>query len=446
MDINSTIIRYKNAIKEIESVEYSGKITQVIGLTLEATGPSVQLGEICNVYSMKYDRYIKAETVGFKNDKILLMPFGSLSGIGPGSKVVATNQTLRVSVGMGLTGRILDGLGNPIDGLGPLKTEESYPIDNAPPNPLSRERIVEPLALGIKSIDSLLTCGRGQRLGIFAGSGVGKSTLLGMMARNTAADVNVIVLVGERGREVKEFIEKDLTEEGLKKSVIVAATSDQSPLVRLKSAMLGTSIAEYFKDQGMDVLLLMDSLTRFAIAQREIGMAIGEPPVSRGYTPSVFTLLPRLLERAGNFKKGSITGLYTVLVDGDDLNEPISDAVRGMLDGHIVLSRNLANKNHYPPVDVISSISRLMPDLVDDKQMELQGKVKSIIKTYEDAKDLINIGAYKKGTNPEIDNAISLIGEINKFLIQKVNEKHTYQETLNTLYNIVGWSDNNEEV
>ena len=446
MNINSRILRYKKVIKEIDPIEHSGKISQIIGLTLESTGPSVQIGEICYIYNMKKDKYIKAETVGFKNEKVLLMPFGNTSGIGPGSKVVAANRNLEVSVGMSLKGRILDGLGNPIDGLGPLITENKYQIDNTPPNPLTRDRITEPLALGIKSIDSLLTCGRGQRLGIFAGSGVGKSTLLGMMARNAVADVNVIVLVGERGREVKEFIEKDLMVEGLMKSVIVAASSDQTPLVRLKSAMLGTAIAEYFKDQGLDVLLLMDSITRFAIAQREIGMAVGEPPVSRGYTPSVFTTLPRLLERAGNFNNGSITGLYTVLVDGDDLNEPISDAVRGILDGHIVLSRDLANKNHYPPVDVISSISRLMPDLVDDRQMELQGKVKAIMKTYDDAKDLINIGAYKKGTNPEIDNAVKLIGEINKFLIQKVNEKHTYEETVQTLYNIVERSDESEEI
>ena len=367
-----------------------------------------------------------------------MMPFGDLAGVGPDNHVVSTNFALKVPVGLGLLGRTLDAFGHPMDGKGEIKTDTFYPVVNQPPNPLARERIKEVLPLGIKAIDSLLTIGKGQRIGIFAGSGVGKSTLLGMIARNTNADINVIVLVGERGREVRDFIEKDLKEEGLKRSILIIATSDQPALVRLKSAVVGTSVAEYFRDQGYDVLLLMDSLTRFAMAQREIGMAIGEPPVSRGYTPSVYAIMPKLLERSGTSDKGSITGLYTVLVEGDDMNEPISDTVRGILDGHIVLSRQLANNNHYPAIDVLQSISRLMPDIADKEHVKMAGFVKSNLATYREVQDLISIGAYKKGASPDIDQAIDLLEPINSLLTQQVGESFTLEQTLATLADIYG--------
>jgi flagellum-specific ATP synthase len=331
---------------------------------------------------------------------------------------------------------VLDALGNPMDGLGDIEVEAYYPINNVPPNPLQRGRIKELLPLGIKAIDSMLTIGKGQRMGVFAGSGVGKSTLMGMIARNTDADINVITLVGERGREVREFIEKDLKEEGLKKSILVVATSDQPAIMRLKSAMVGTSIAEYFRDQGLNVMLLMDSLTRFAMAQREIGMAIGEPPISRGFTPSVYSVMPKLLERSGAFGDGSITGLYTVLVEGDDMNEPISDTVRGILDGHIVLSRKLANNNHYPSIDVLESVSRLMADIADSEHIEKAGFIRKVMSTYRQAQDLISIGAYKYGSNPEIDKAIELIDPINEMLRQQVSENFSMEETLKLLTKI----------
>jgi len=366
------------------------------------------------------------------------MPLGDMSGIGSDSVVVATGQTLKVPVGSGLKGRILDGLGNVMDDKGPLEDcNDYYPVHNTPPAPLSRNRITEALTMGVKAIDGLLTIGKGQRIGIFAGSGVGKSTLLGMIARNSYADINVIGLIGERGREVREFIEKDLKEEGLKRSVVVVATSDQPALVRLKGALVATAIAEYFRDQGLNVLLLMDSVTRFAMAQREVGLATGEPPVSRGYTPSVFASLPKLLERAGNSDKGTITGLYTVLVDGDDLTEPVTDTARGILDGHIVLSRSLANKNHYPAIDVLASVSRVMGDIITPEHSELAGKIKRTLAIYKEAEDLINIGAYVKGSNPDIDYAISCIGKINEFLIQNVYDKYTFEEVLNLMGNIL---------
>ncbi|SDF50877.1 type III secretion system ATPase, FliI/YscN, partial [Thermoanaerobacter thermohydrosulfuricus] len=355
-------------------------------------------------------------------------------GIGAGSKVIATGQTLRINVGNELLGRVLDGLGNPIDGKGPIKFEKSIPINNVPPDPLERKRIREVIPLGIKAIDGLLTCGKGQRIGIFAGSGVGKSTLLGMMARNAKADLNVIALIGERGREVNEFLEKDLGEEGLKKSVVVVATSDTPALIRVKGAMTATAIAEYFRDQGLDVLLMMDSVTRFAMAQREVGLSIGEAPVSRGYTPSVFSVLPKLLERSGCSKKGSITALYTVLVDGDDLNEPIADAVRGILDGHIVLSRKLANKNHYPAIDVLASVSRVINDIITEEHKELIARFKDILATYTEAEDLINIGAYNFGSNPKIDEAIELNEKMNSFLRQRIDESYDFETTKQLLY------------
>jgi len=410
------------ALQKSDLIRYSGTISQIIGLTIEARGPAVSIGEICKIFS-KSNEVLDAEVVGFKEDKILLMPLGDITGIAPGSKVIATGQTLKVLVGHSLLGRVLDGLGNPIDQKGSIKGTKYYSVENKPPNPLKRKRISEILPLGIKAIDMFLTCGKGQRIGIFSGSGVGKSTLLGMIARNTYADVNVIALIGERGREVREFLEKDLMEEGLKRSVVIVATSDQPALIRLKGALLATAIAEYFRDEGLSVLLMMDSITRVAMAQREIGLAIGEPPVARGFTPSVFAMLPKLLERSGNTDKGSITAIYTVLVDGDDFNEPISDTVRGILDGHIILSRSLANKNHYPAIDVLSSVSRVMYDIVDKEHWELSNRIKRILAVYKEAEDLINIGAYVKGSNSEIDYAINRIEGINKFLQQDINEK-----------------------
>jgi flagellum-specific ATP synthase len=429
--------KYSAALKELDTLKYSGRVSKVIGLTIEAIGPSVNIGEICDVFSVKNKNPIKAEVVGFKNNTVLLMPLGDMEGIGPGSGVVATGDTLRVPVGEGLLGRVLDGLGNPIDGLGPLQFSRMFPVTNPPPNPLLRKKINEVLELGIKSIDGLLTCGKGQRIGIFSGSGIGKSTLLGMIARNTSADINIIGLIGERGREVREFLENDLGREGLKRSVVVVATSDQPALVRLKSAQLVTAIAEFFRSMGKDVILMMDSLTRFALAQREVGLAIGEPPVTRGYTPSVFAVLPKLLERSGTATSGSITGLYAVLVDRDDLNEPITDAVRGILDGHIVLSRSLANKNHYPAIDILQSISRLMPNIVDTGHHTSALRIKDTMAVYKNAEDLISIGAYNRGSNPKIDYAIDKIEIINNFLKQGIKEKVSFESTIEELTSLL---------
>lgn len=420
--------KYRDMISKVEVIKRTGQVVQVIGLTIEAEAPAGEVGEICHVYNAKETEHIPAEVVGFRKDRILLMPYGDLNGIGPGSKVVFTGRPFTIAVGSRLVGRVLDGLGNPMDGGPAVEPEAWLGIQNTPPHPLNRQRISKPIALGVRAIDGLLTCGQGQRLGIFAGSGVGKSTLLGMIARNTLADINVIALIGERGREVREFIEKDL-KEGLERSVIVVATADQPPLVRLKAAFVATTIAEFFRDQGKNVLLMMDSLTRFAMAQREVGLAIGEPPVSRGYTPSVFSILPKLLERVGNAETGSITGLYTVLVDGDDFNEPISDAVRGILDGHIILSRRLANRNHYPAIDVLGSVSRVMPDIVDKSHMKLAGKIKAMMATYEEARDLVNIGAYRRGSDPEVDEAIEKMPYIAEFLQQAVDEKADFKDT-----------------
>ncbi|MGI5918241.1 MAG: flagellar protein export ATPase FliI [Christensenellales bacterium] len=422
--------RYRKALKDKEFYEFGGRISQVYGLTVEAVGLPCKMGDICRIYTDSKDNYVLAEVVGFKEKKVLLMPFGDLGGVGHNSFVVSDNRSLNVPVDRGFCGRVLDGLGNPMDGLGPVKPEAYYPIMNNPPNPMERRRITEQLTLGVKAIDAMLTLGKGQRVGIFAGSGVGKSTLLGMIARNTMADINVIVLIGERGREVKDFLEKDLQEEGLKRSVLIVATSDQPALVRLKSAMVGTAMAEYFRDQGMNVMLMMDSLTRFAMAQREIGMAVGEPPVSRGFPPSVYAILPKLLERAGMCSKGSITGLYTVLVEGDDMDEPIADTVRGILDGHIVLSRKLANSNHYPAIDVLQSVSRLMPDVMPEEYLTKVSYIRTVMSTYRDAQDLISIGAYKAGTNKNIDEAIEQIDSINALLKQQVGERFTFEETM----------------
>ena len=431
------LAKYSQALKENSLLKFSGRVTKIIGLMIESIGPAVEIGEVCDIYPIKNSQSLKGEVVGFNNDKVLIMPLGDMAGIGPGSRVVASGHALQVDVSEDLLGRILDGLGNPIDELGKPATDKKYLANNDPPNPLFRDKIVEPIPLGIKTLDALLTCGRGQRIGIFAGSGVGKSTLLGMIAKYTQADVNVIALVGERGREVREFIENDLGEEGLKRSVVIVATSDKPALVRVKAALIATSIAEYFRDKGKNVILMMDSVTRFSMAQREIGLAIGEPPVTRGYTPSVFAVLPRLLERAGNSAVGSITGLYTVLVDGDDFNEPISDAVRGILDGHIILTRKLAALGHYPAIDVLDSASRVMPNIIDEEHLLAALRFKEILAIYKNSEDLINIGAYAKGTNPHIDLAITKIDQFNAFLKQRTNEKADFNETLFKLKELV---------
>lgn len=430
--------KYRNAVNTTKPVNYLGYVTQIVGLTIESKGPQVSMGEICVIKGEERD--IKAEVVGFKDSKVLLMPLGEMVGIGPGQPIFSTGEVLQVKVGDQLLGRALDGLGRPIDGKPPVDSDKFYPVQNDAPQPLSRNRIKDYLQMGVKVIDGLLTIGKGQRVGIFAGSGVGKSTLLGMIARNTKADINVIALIGERGREVKEFLEKDLKEEGLKRSVVITATSDQPALVRVKAALLATSVAEYFRDQGRDVMLMMDSLTRFSMAQREIGLATGEPPVSRGYTPSVFSMMPKLLERAGNSDKGSITGLYTVLVDGDDLTEPITDTARGILDGHIVLSRKIANKNHYPAIDVLASISRVMGDITTSEHRQYAGHIKSLMATYREAEDLINIGAYSKGSNKDIDMAVKKIDMINNFLRQKVDENISFDDTANMMKEIAEFS------
>lgn len=430
--LSFNISKYNEALNSSDFIVRYGRISQVVGLTIEAIGPSVSIGELCTVNTIGNEELI-CEVVGFKDNKVLFMPLGEMSGIAPGSRVTATGNSLAVSVGPELKGMVLNGLGEPIDYSSLSLSNEKYPVLNQPPHPLRRQRITQPLPLGVRAIDGLLTIGKGQRVGIFAGSGVGKSTLMGMIARNTKADINVIALIGERGREVREFLEKDLKEEGLKRSVVVVATSDQPALIRLKGAFVATAIAEYFRDQGKDVLLLMDSLTRFAMAQREVGLAIGEPPVSRGYTPSVFSLLPKLLERAGNSEKGSITGLYTVLVDGDDLTEPVTDTARGILDGHIVLSRSLANKNHYPAIDILGSISRVMPDIIDKEHMNIANQIKKVMAIYKESEDLINIGAYAKGSNAKIDYAIDVIDEINDFLQQEVGEVIAYEDIIHKM-------------
>lgn len=418
-------------------IEYTGKVRKIAGVMIETEGPLVEIGEVCRVYKMKSNDFIKAEVVGFTDKNVILMPLGDMTGISPGCKVVSTNHQLTIGVGEELLGRVLDGLGNPIDAKGPINTHQKYASVNEPPNPLVRKRITEVLPLGITAIDSLITIGKGQRIGIFAGSGVGKSTLLGMIARNTTADVNVIALIGERGREVREFIERDLGKEGLERSVIIVATSDKPALVRVKGTYLATSVAEYFRDQGKDVALMMDSLTRFSMAQREIGLAVGEPPVSRGYTPSVFSEMPKLLERAGNSDVGSITGIYTVLVEGDDFNEPISDTARGILDGHISLTRELAARGHYPAIDPLHSISRVMPDITGSEHQSAAIQMKEHIATYKESEDLINIGAYQKGSNPAIDVAIEKHELYNDFLMQGIEEHSDYKETIARLKEIV---------
>ena len=422
-----------DAVKQKTYFKRLGKVVNVVGLTIESNGPDAKLDDLCRIIVDKDEnRFVMAEVIGFKDGKTLLMPFETTEGIGSGCIVENMGYPLSVSVGEDMLGLTLDGLGRPIDGSEYIGTD-TYRIDAPSPDPLSREIITEPLPLGVKAVDGLITLGKGQRIGIFAGSGVGKSTLLGMFARNTKADINVIALIGERGREVREFIERDLGEEGMKRSVLVVATSDKPALVRRKAAQTATAIAEYFRDQGNDVLLMMDSLTRFSMAQREIGLASGEPPVTRGYPPSVYAEMPKLLERAGNSDKGSITGLYTVLVDGDDFNEPITDTARSILDGHIMLDRKLGHKNHYPAIDVLQSISRCMSQIATSEHKAAAGKLKNVLATYNEAEDLINIGAYKSGANKNIDYAIEKIDAINEFLCQDVDSKYSFDEELDML-------------
>ncbi len=414
---------YFQGLETLDTFRNTGRVTQVVGLVIEAEGIQASIGSIGTIFASDSDLEIPAEVLGFKDGRVLLMPLGEYRGLGPGCRIETRRSQAVFPVGDALLGRVIDGLGNPIDGKGPVRCSARYPIYANPINPLQRRTIHQPLSTSIKSIDGLLTVGCGQRMGIFAGSGVGKSMLMGMIARSSSADVNVIALIGERGREVNDFIENALGEAGLKRSVVVVATSDHLPLIRVRGAFIATAIAEYFRDCRKTVNLMMDSVTRFAMAQREIGLALGEPPTSKGYTPSVFTLLPRLLERAGNAShKGSITGLYTVLVEGDDMNEPVADAVRSILDGHIVLKRDLAVQNHYPAIDVLASISRVMDEIVDQRHKETARRLKSVLATYRKAEDLINIGAYVQGSNPKIDFAIEMIDRINDFLTQDTHE------------------------
>jgi flagellum-specific ATP synthase len=425
---NFSADRYLMELRSGDLIRQNGKVRQVIGVVVESNGPAMAIGETANIIYKRNAEPVLAEAVGFRDRSVLLMPLGDLGGISSGSEVVSLGKPLQIRLSSGLLGRVLDGLGRPLDGKGAIPDAVSAEVSGVPPNALTRRRVDTPLSLGVRAIDGLLSCGRGQRVGIFAGSGVGKSTVLGMIARNTAADVNVIALVGERGKEVRDFVERDLGEAGLRRSVVIVATSDQPALVRIKAAFVATRIAEYFRDGGLDVMLMMDSVTRFAMAQREVGLAIGEPTTTRGYTPSVFALLPKLLERAGTSERGSITGLYTVLVDGDDMNEPVADAVRSILDGHIVLSRKLAAANHYPAIDVLASVSRVMTDVVSPAHAAAASAVRDLMATYREAEDLINIGAYVAGSNPRVDLALARYEDIRAFLRQGVNDVSTFED------------------
>lgn len=427
--------RYLEPLRTLRPVRLHGKVTQIVGLVIEGYCPDTAVGAMCDIHPQDGEP-IPAEVVGFRDSKTLLMPLGELRGVGLGSLISVRREKATMGVGRGLLGRVIDGLGVPLDGKGGVAAEEEFPIYARPVNPLSRVPIRKPLDLGIRSINGLLTCGQGQRVGILAGSGVGKSTLLGMIARYTEADVNVIALIGERGRELREFIEKDLREEGLKKSVVVVATSDQPPLVRMRGAYIATTIAEYFQSLGKKVLLMMDSATRFAMAMREVGLAVGEPPTTKGYTPSVFAALPKLLERTGNFAQGSITGLYTVLVEGDDFNEPITDAMRSILDGHVLLSRDLAARAIYPPIEQLASASRVMMDVTESEHQQLAKKFREVLATYRQAEDLINIGAYKAGSNPGIDYAIRKMELMTGYMKQEIAQKCTMQESVDGLRSI----------
>jgi flagellum-specific ATP synthase len=429
--------KYLGILDSVDLMRQNGKVRQVIGVVIESIGPHMAIGETCHIQYKRTAEPVLAEVVGFRDNKVLIMPLGDLMGIGAGSEVLALGKPLEIGVTDELLGRVLDGLGHPIDGKGRIFAQRRAKIIGSPPAALSRKRITQPLAMGIRAIDGMLTCGKGQRVGVFAGSGVGKSTILGMIARNTAADVNVIALIGERGKEVRDFIERDLGEEGLRRSVVVVSTSDQPALVRIKAAFVATTIAEYFRDQGLDVMFMMDSVTRFAMAQREVGLAIGEPTTTRGYTPSVFALLPKLLERAGTSATGTITGLYSVLVDGDDMNEPVADSVRSILDGHIVLSRQLASANHYPAIDVLASVSRVMPDVVDKNHFSAAAAARDLLATYREAEDLINIGAYVSGSNPRVDLALSKIESIRHYLKQGIYEPASFEDAQNGLLGVV---------
>lgn len=423
-----------NIINNSKPITHIGKITEIIGLTIIADGPKSSIGDLCKI--IQDDFVIDAEVVGFRKDCVLLMPLGDISRLRAGAKVINTGLEMQVKVSDSLLGRVLDGLGNPIDGKGEIIADEFYPTNAAIINPMDRAPIDEPLVLGVRAIDGLNTIGKGQRVGIFAGSGVGKSTTLAMIAKNTLADINVIALIGERGREVREFIEHTLGAEGMKRSIVVCATSEQPALVKIKASFVACAIAEYFRDKGKDVLFMLDSVTRIALAQREVGLAVGEPPATRGYTPSVFALLPKFLERAGANKYGTITGLYTVLVEGDDMNEPIADAARSILDGHIVLSRALAHKNHYPSIDVLASISRVMNNVVDNDHKTAAGKIRNSIASYNKNEDLINIGAYARGSDPTVDKAIAMHEAINSYLQQGMDDKTDFEITKNELINL----------
>ncbi len=429
------LTKYRRAIADVSTYKVKGKVTELTGLVVKAVVPNVRVGELCLIESFYRRQPIKAEVVGFKDNTVLLMPLGDLEGIGPGNDVLPTGSCLMVPVGYELLGRVLDGLGDPIDvdKKGPLLAKQFYPVHASPPDPLKRRRITRPISVGLKVIDSMLTVGEGQRIGLFAAAGVGKSVTMGMIARNTEADVNVICLVGERGRELRDFLEQDLGEEGLKRSVVICSTSDQPSLVRSKAAYAATAIAEYFRDQGKKVLFMMDSVTRFARALREIGLAVGEPPARQGFTPSVFSTLPKLLERSGNSEKGSITAFYTVLVEGDDMNEPVADEVRSILDGHVILSRDLANRGHYPAVSVSESVSRVMTNIIDEEHLMASRKLKEVVANYEKERDLILIGAYEAGSNPAVDYAIEKIDEVNNFLKQGTHDRFTFEESVEGL-------------
>ncbi len=440
------MVREMKQIQEITQLRHNlkynsfftsyGKVSQISGMIIEVTGLESSIGDVCEIHLSNGKKAI-TEVVGFKKDITQIMPYEEIDGIGYGNPVYNTGKKLRVKISDKLIGRTIDALGKPIDGKGDIEGHTYYSINGAPSNPMNRPPITESMELGVKVIDGMITLGKGQRIGIFAGSGVGKSTLMGMIARNVTADVNVIALVGERGRELMDFLHKDLGPEGMKRSVVVVATSDNSAMLRNKCALTATAIAEYFRDQGKAVLLMMDSLTRYCMAQREIGLSTGEPPVARGYPPSIYASLPKLLERCGNFRKGSITGIYTILVEGDDTNEPVADTVRGIIDGHIILSRKIAMTNHYPAIDVLASLSRLMSSVASSEQKALAGKIRNIMSVYEANKDLVAIGAYKTGTNPELDNAIRKIGKINDFLKQQVDVKFTAEETLALMREVV---------
>ena len=434
-------VTFENSLKSFEKKIESrplfaqlGKVSRIIGVTIESTGPNSAIGDLCKI-KLRDGTTVLAETVGFSDNKVLLMPLEDVGGLYVGAPVEKVEDKITIKVGTDLLGHVLDGIGRPIDG-NKIKHYENKSIYSSAPNPSVRKRIKEPLSVGVRAIDGFLTLGKGQRIGIMAGSGVGKSTLLGMIARNTSADINVIGLIGERGREVREFIEKDLGEEGLKRSILVVSTSDSPALLRVKALYTATTIAEYFRDLGYDVLMMVDSITRWAMAQREIGLSIGEPPTTRGYTPSVFANMPKILERAGNSVDGSMTAIYTVLVEADDMNDPIGDSVRSIVDGHIVLSRKLADSSHYPPIDILASVSRLMTEVADKEHLEASKFIKDIYASYIDSKDLIEVGAYKKGSNPKVDVALAEIENINNFLRQDIYEKTDYKETLAMLIDI----------